>query len=118
MFISFLTVQKSEHLGAVLLDPIIVDEAEVHEIPVVLVVVEGVPHHELVRYLEAHVVGDVAVAERRPFPQEACDQDSLRLVLPGINYLHVEQYTERPMIDDEIRNFKDDHIFTRQRNAI
>ena len=34
-------------LGSILVDAVVVDEAEVHEVPVVLVVVERVPHHEL-----------------------------------------------------------------------
>ena len=69
-------------LRAVLLYAVVVNEAEVHEIPVVLVVVERVPHHELVGDLEADVVRDVAVAQRGPLPQQARHEDSLRLVLP------------------------------------
>ena len=68
-------------LGAILVDAVVVYEAEVHEIPVVLVVVERVAHHELVGDLEADVVRHVAVAQRGPLPQQAGHEDALRLVL-------------------------------------
>ncbi len=51
----------------------VVDDADVHEVPEVLVVVEGVADNELVGDFEAHVVGHVAVAERRALAQEARD---------------------------------------------
>ena len=48
----------------VLLDGALADLADVHEVPEVLVVIEGVADDKVVGHLEANVVGAEAVAQR------------------------------------------------------
>ena len=56
------------------------------EVPEVLVVVDGVPHHKLVGDLEPDVVRDVAVAQWSSLPQQARHVDPLGLVLSEIGH--------------------------------
>ncbi len=60
--IIFIGVSDSSLLYGVLLDALLADEADVRHVSEVLVEVEGVTDHELVRDFEGDVVRGVAVA--------------------------------------------------------